>query len=182
MRCACSALRWLCAALVELREQVVCSPYTLARLRALTPKLLHCATASIKIRHHCAPTAYRVLPRACFTPGCASSCVLLVPLQGASKAGFVGRARRRSRRRALIQAILQKKQAEPPGGKAGDELAKASVLRSRGGLHAAANALRQHESIIRTALATKNCKKPASKHHRAMQRGMMPTNQLLRRD
>ena len=181
MRCACSALRWLCAALVELREQVVCSPYTLARLRALTPKLLHCATASIKIRHHCAPTAYRVLPRACFTTGCASSS-LLVPLQAASKAGLIGRSRRRSRRRALIQAILQKKQAEPPGGKAGDELAKASVLRSRGGLHAAANALRQHESIIRTALATKNCKKPASKHHRAMQRGMMPTNQLLRRD
>ena len=109
---------------VKVERDGLCSPYSVARLRAPTPKLLHCATASIKIRHHCAPTAYRVLPRACFTPGCASSCVLLVPLQGASKAGLVGRARRRSRRRALIQAILQKKQAEPPGGKAGDELAK----------------------------------------------------------
>ena len=102
---------------VKVERDGLCSPYSVARLRAPTPKLLHCATASIKIRHHCAPTAYRVLPRACFTPGCASSCVLLVPLQGASKAGFVGRARRRSRRRALIQAILQKKQAELPEGK-----------------------------------------------------------------
>ena len=42
-------MRCVAAALVELREQeVICSPYTVARLRALTPKLLHCATASIK--------------------------------------------------------------------------------------------------------------------------------------
>mgnify|MGYP001495523918 CR=1 FL=1 len=88
-------MRCVAAALVELREQeVICSPYTVARLRAPTPKLLHCATASIKIRHHCAPTAYRVLPRACFTTGCASSS-LLVPLQAASKAGLVGRKTRR---------------------------------------------------------------------------------------
>ena len=65
---------------------MVCSPYTQwLDLRALTPKLLRCATTRIKIRYSRASTAFEVLPRPRFASGYSSYFCVRVLARGLMK-------------------------------------------------------------------------------------------------
>jgi len=61
-------------------------------LRALTPKLLRCATTRIKIRHYCAPTAYNSSRGPVFAQAAPATVLVSVPsVRDSSEEGGVGR-------------------------------------------------------------------------------------------